>query len=131
MRKEEIKELTKLRKQTSAESRSIGEIDKAFVEYNKTMDTKVMESLEPVSAGFEAFKKRLALVENRLENLTSDRLVTYLKETKEDHEQEQWKTDIQAQMDNLQAKLGKLSQFNGQVQLKTEESSFKSDSLAS
>jgi hypothetical protein len=133
MRNEEVKELTKLRKKSSAGGRSIEEIDQAFKEYKQTMNTQVLENLEPVKAGFESLMKRLGLAKNRLDNLTSDQLVTYLKETKEDTEQEreaeEWKTDVQTKIDNLQETMKKLSVFKGQVQAETQESGFKSDPL--
>lgn len=129
MRNEEVNELTELRKKTSFGGRSIKEMDAAFVEYKRTMNEQVLANLEPVKAGFESLEKRMVLAETRLNNLTSDQLVTYLKETKEDHEQErqaeQWKTNVQTKLGNLEEKLTKLSVFKGQVKNEAPKSGFK------
>jgi DNA polymerase II small subunit/DNA polymerase delta subunit B len=97
------------------------------------MNARVLENLEPVKEGFEAFEKRLVLAETKLNNLSSDQLVTYLKETKENSEQqkeaEEWKTDITTKLDNLEETVRKFSQFKGHVQAKTKDSGFKSDPM--
>jgi hypothetical protein len=89
--------------------------------------------LEPVKAGFESLEKRMVLAETKLSNLTSDQLVTYLKETKENTEQdkeaEEWKTDVQTKLENLQETITNLSVFKGQVQAETKDSGFKDDPM--
>jgi hypothetical protein len=89
--------------------------------------------LEPVKAGVESLEKRMVLAETKLSNYTSHQLVTYLKETKENSEQdrqaEEWKTVVQTKLENLEETLKQFSQFKGQVQAKTKDSGFKSDPL--
>jgi hypothetical protein len=86
-----------------------------------------------VKEGIKALGKRMVLAENELSNLTSDQLVTYLKETKENSEQdreaEEWKTKVQTKLENVQETLKKLSVFKGQVKTETKDSGFKSDPM--